>query len=270
MSTGDTSTNDPGTAGTGRTVVTALITNDDGIESPGLHQLARAALDEGLNVIIAAPQAQSSGSSASIIGAETDGRISFERRELEGLEGIPAFAVDAAPALIALISAHGAFGPVPDLVLSGINRGANVGRAILHSGTVGAALTGGVNGARGLAVSLDVGMNPLQCYWSAPLPFIRELLPALLHQPPGTVFNLNVPNIDKGALELREGTLATFGIVQTTMAKSGEENVRLSVSDTPTGQDAASDAALLDAGFATVTNIVSIVQASAPALVVAN
>ena len=170
-----------------------------------------AALAEGLNVIIAAPQAQSSGSSASIIGAETDGSISFERRELRGSSDIPAFAVDAAPALIALIAAHGAFGPVPDLVLSGINRGANVGRAILHSGTVGAALTGGVNGARGLAVSLDVGMNPLQCYWNAPVPFIRELLPALLQQPRGTVFNLNVPNSDGGVLELREGTLATFG-----------------------------------------------------------
>jgi 5'-nucleotidase len=256
--------NGTGTSGTG---VTALITNDDGIESPGLHQLAKAALDEGFTVIIAAPQAQSSGSSASIVGAGTDGRIGFDRRELEGLEGVPAFAVDAAPALIALISAHGAFGPVPDLVLSGINRGANVGRAILHSGTVGAALTGGVNGARGLAVSLDVGMNPLQCYWSAPVPLVRELLPALLNQPRGTVFNLNVPNIDEGTLELREGTLATFGIVQTTMAKSGEENVRLSVSDTPTDQDAASDAALLEAGFATVTNIVSIVEASVPALI---
>jgi len=53
------------------------------------------------------------------------------------------------------------------------------------------------------------------------------------------------------------------------MAKSGEENVRLSVSDTPTDQDASSDAALLDAGFATVTNILSIVEASVPALVAA-
>ncbi|GAB3030920.1 5'/3'-nucleotidase SurE [Parafrigoribacterium mesophilum] len=254
---------------TGSNPVTALITNDDGIESPGLHQLAVAALSEGLSVIVAAPQAQSSGSSASIIGAETDGSISFERRELDGLENIPAFAVDAAPALIALIAAHGAFGPVPDLVLSGINRGANVGRAILHSGTVGAALTGGVNGARGLAVSLNVGMNPLQCFWKAPVPFVRELLPVLLQQPQGTVFNLNVPNTDGGVLQLREGTLATFGIVQTTMAKSGEETVRLSVSDTPTDQDAASDAALLDAGFATVTNILSIVEASTPALVAA-
>ncbi|MEO7374261.1 MAG: 5'/3'-nucleotidase SurE [Terrimesophilobacter sp.] len=249
--------------------MTALITNDDGIESPGLHRLAMAAIDEGLNVIIAAPQVQSSGSSAAIIGAQTDGRINFEHRELAGLDGIPTFAVDAAPALIALIAAHGAFGAVPDLVLSGINRGANVGRAILHSGTVGAALTGGVNGARSLAVSLDVGMNPMQCFWDAPVPFVKELLPTLLQQPRGTVFNLNVPNSAEGALELREGTLATFGIVQTTMAKSGEENVRLSVSDTPMGQDAASDAALLDAGFATVTNIVSIVEASAPALVAA-
>jgi Predicted acid phosphatase len=246
-----------------------LITNDDGIESPGLHRLAHLALAAGLDVVIAAPLVQSSGSSASIIGAETDGRIRFERRELDGLEGVPAFAVEAAPALIALIAAHRAFGPVPGLVLSGINRGANVGRAILHSGTVGAALTGGVNGGRGLAISLDVGMNPVQCHWDAAAPFVARLIPALLEQPPGTVFNLNVPNTDAAVLALREGTLAPFGIVQTTMARSDAENVRLSVADTPAGQDPDSDAALLDAGFATVTSITSIVEATASALVTA-
>lgn len=249
----------------------ALVTNDDGIDSVGLHRLALLAGEAGLEVTIAAPAAQSSGSSASITGAATDGRIQFERRELEGLEGVPAYAVQAAPALIALIAAHGAFGPVPDIVLSGINRGANVGRAILHSGTVGAALTGGVNGAQGLAVSLDVGMHPEEYHWDAAGPFVLQLIHRLREMPMGTVFNLNVPNhgvpnSNGPQPELREGSLAAFGIVQTTMTHNGEEHARLSVADTPAGQEPGSDAELLAKGFATVTNIASISEAAEAAL----
>jgi 5'-nucleotidase len=237
-------------------MTTALITNDDGIESPGLLSLARMALDAGLDVVIAAPAVQSSGSSASILGTEADGRVPFERRHIEGFD-VPAFAVHAAPALISLVASHGAFGAAPDIVFSGVNRGANVGRAILHSGTVGAALTAGVNGARGLAVSLDVGLDPDACHWEVAAPFVAELVPALLDQPVGAVFNLNVPNVIT-PLELREGPLASFGIVQTLMAEPGDKHVRLSVSDTPTDQDVGTDAALLQDGYATVTNITSV------------
>ncbi|MHA6668969.1 5'/3'-nucleotidase SurE [Homoserinimonas sp. A447] len=243
-------------------MTTALITNDDGIESPGLLSLARMAMAAGLDVTIAAPAAQSSGSSASILGTEADGRVPFEHRKLEGFD-IPVFAVHAAPALISLVAAHGAFGTAPDIVFSGVNRGANVGRAILHSGTVGAALTAGVNGARGLAVSLDVGMDPDVCHWDVAAPFIEQLVPALLKQPAGTVFNLNVPNVTT-PLELREGPLASFGIVQTLMAQAGDQHVRLSVSDTPTDQDVGTDAALLQEGYATVTNITSVSESRVP------
>ncbi len=242
----------------------ALITNDDGIESPGLLSLARMALDAGLDVVIAAPAVQSSGSSASILGTEADGQVPFERRKIEGFD-IPVFAVHAAPALISLVAAHGAFGDSPDIVFSGVNRGANVGRAILHSGTVGAALTAGVNGARGLAVSLDVGMDPDTCHWDVAAPFVAQLVPTLVDRPVGTVFNLNVPNVTT-PLELREGPLASFGIVQTLMAEAGDKHVRLSVSDTPNDQDEGTDAALLQQGYATVTNITSVSEAAEPAL----
>ena len=245
-------------------MTTALITNDDGIDSPGLHDLARQAIAAGLDVAIAAPSAQSSGSSASIIGADAEGRVPFRRRELEDFD-IPVFAVDGAPALISLLAAHGAFGFVPDIVFSGVNRGANVGHAILHSGTVGAALTAGVNGARGLAVSLDVGMSPAEYHWGASATHVLRLIPLLLDRPAGTVFNLNVPNVAEPR-ELREGPLAAFGIVQTITAQSEEENVRLTVSDTPSDQDEGSDAALLQAGFATVTNITSVMEARSSAL----
>jgi len=231
-----------------------LITNDDGIDAPGLHALARAAQAAGLDVTVAAPMRQSSGTSASIVAAEEGGRIAIERRELPGLDGVPAFAVRGGPGLVALIAAHGAFGEPAELVLSGVNHGANVGRAILHSGTVGAALTGGLNGAWGEAVSLDVGMNPVEFHWDAAAAVAIELLPFLLGRPRGTVVNLNVPNAPshRGVVE---AALAPFGIVQTTLTERDAGHIRLAVEDLPNTPEPGSDAAYLAEGWVTLTGL---------------
>lgn len=231
-----------------------LVTNDDGIAAPGLHALARAARDAGFEVTVAAPAEQSSGSSASIVAEEEDGRITVERRPLDGLDGIASFAVHGGPGLIALIAARGAFGEPAQVVLSGVNHGANVGRAILHSGTVGAALTGGLNGAWGLAVSLDVGMRPETFHWDAAASAAMELLPQVLARPAGTVVNLNVPNaaVSRG---IREATLAPFGIVQTTLTEREEQHVRLSVEDLPNAPVPGTDAFLLAEGWTTVSGL---------------
>ena len=238
---------------------TTLITNDDGIGSPGLLRLALAAHDAGLDVIVAAPAAESSGSGAAITATESDGRILMEKRRLEGLDGIPCYAVHAAPALITLIASHGAFGRAPELVLSGVNPGANLGRAILHSGTVGAALTAGVNGGRGLAVSLDVTVNPTALRWGVAARLAGQLIPFLLDQPAGTVLNLNVPNTAGDQVpEFRPARLARFGIVQTTMTQQDQHQIRLAVADTAADAEPGSDADLLGQGFATVTSIRSV------------
>jgi 5'-nucleotidase len=237
----------------------ALVTNDDGIDSPGLLELAGAARDAGLDVVVAAPASEASGSSGSITAVEREGRIVLERRELDGLESVPCFAVHAAPALIVLIAMHEAFGPAPQLVLSGINQGSNVGRAIFHSGTVGAALTAGVNGARGMAVSLEVLPETDEPRWSVAGALAAGLIPVLAAAPPHTVLNLNVPEFAGDVLPLyRMATLAPFGIVQTTMTEQDQQLVRLSVAD-PTGiPPADSDAGLLAAGYATVSAIQSV------------
>jgi 5'-nucleotidase len=241
-----------------------LVTNDDGIDSPGLHALARAALDEGLEVVVAAPDSEASGSSASIVGADHDGHVHMRARQIAGLDA-RCFAVRAAPALIALIAAHGAFGRAPDAVLSGVNRGANIGHAILHSGTVGAALTGGSSGGRGLAVSLDVGLHPTTHEWPAAAALARGLLRPLLEAAPGTVLNLNVPN-EPGAAELapQSATLAPFGIVQTTAAEPGEHGVRLTLADLTGEHDPRSDAALLASGRPTLTAISAVGETPLP------
>jgi len=231
-----------------------LVTNDDGIDAAGLHALALAALHAGLDVTVAAPARQSSGASASIVAAEEDGRIAVERRELAGLDGTPAFAVRGGPGLIAMIAARGAFGEPADVVLSGVNHGANVGRAILHSGTVGAALTGGLGGARALAVSLDVGMSPTAFHWDVAARAALDLLPFLAGRPLGTVVNVNVPNAARNR-GVREAALAPFGIVQTTLSERHEHFVRLAVEDLPHVPEPGTDAAYLADGWITITGL---------------
>lgn len=236
-----------------------LITNDDGIEAPGLCAFAEAAASAGFDVTVAAPATQSSGSSASIMAAEADGRIAVDRRTLSRLPGVPAFAVHGGPGLIALIAARGAFGDPADIVLSGVNHGANVGRAILHSGTVGAALTGALNGARAMAVSLDVGMNPEEFHWRTAAEAAIGLVPHLEEREIGAVMNVNVPNASEPR-GVREASLAPFGIVHMTLSESDDRFVRLAVEELPNVPAPGSDATLLGDGWITVTGIDSITE----------
>ena len=138
----------------------ALVTNDDGIDSPGLHALAAAAVEAGLEVIVAAPAEQASGASASLDAVRREGRTIVSRRRAAGPSGVEAWAVDAQPGHIVVAALNGWFDPAPDLVLSGINHGANVGRAVLHSGTVGAALTAGISDTRGAGAVARRGAAP--------------------------------------------------------------------------------------------------------------
>ena len=85
---------------------------------------------------------------ASLTAVERDGRFLIDGGTFEDLAGVAVFAVEAAPAFIVRAAMTGAFGAPPDIVLSGINRGPNTGHAVLHSGTVGAALTASRSGSR--------------------------------------------------------------------------------------------------------------------------
>ena len=112
-----------------------LLTNDDGIDSVGLHVLARAMRPFG-EVVIAAPDREFSGAGAAL-GALHLIQPEVHRAHVDGID--EAWAVTGPPALCVMFSRLGAFGAPFDLVVSGINPGANVGRSVYHSGTVGAA-----------------------------------------------------------------------------------------------------------------------------------
>ena len=122
------------------------ITNDDGIHSEGLTVLANWAKHLG-EVTIFAPREQQSGKSHSI-----EIHDAYEVVEVQHPSGVRAFTVDSTPAdcvRVALL----AMGEHYDLVLSGVNCGYNLGREIIYSGTVGAALEASVHGVKAIALS---------------------------------------------------------------------------------------------------------------------
>lgn len=237
----------------------ALITNDDGIDSPGLWALAAAAQDAGFDVVVAAPHVDASGVGASVVSVRDGNRTRVHPREIDGLDGIPAYAVEGHPAWIVHAAYRGWFDPVPDVVLSGINVGANVGRMVLHSGTVGAALTASLHGCRALAVSLDTGWEPPERpHWDAARHVLPQVLDLLLAGPGGTVLSLNVPDRPAAELgELREATLAPLGAVQIRM-EHGDGALQASLADVQDPPEPGSDIALLRAGHPTVTGLVSV------------
>ncbi|MER6586060.1 5'/3'-nucleotidase SurE [Micromonospora chalcea] len=252
-----------------------LVTNDDGVHAPGIRALARAAYERGLDVVVAAPRHEASGMSAALSAVTEDGRLVFGETELNGLPDVPAYAVAASPAYIAVLAGLGVFGPVPDLLLSGINRGANAGHAVLHSGTVGAALTAGNNGIRALAVSLDVltpaaasagsggaaiavldSVDDESRHWATAAELAATLLPWLAEADPGTVLNLNVPDLPADQVAgLRQATLAPFGQVQVSVAERGEGFVRTAVEENAVRAVPGTDIAWLADGYAAVTAI---------------
>ena len=199
-----------------------LVTNDDGIQAPGIAALAEAAVGTGHEVVLVAPLGDHSGAGAAVGPVHQREGVAYESFDLKGLGGIPAFGIDGPPALAVILACIGSFGPVPDLVLSGINHGANLGRSALHSGTIGAVLTGAQFGLSGLAVSIRWGDDPIP--WETPATVAIELLPALLDAPVATVWNLNVPDVPISSLRgLRHGRLGRSGTIRSAVREGGSD-----------------------------------------------
>jgi 5'-nucleotidase len=251
-----------------------LVTNDDGIHASGLHWLARAAVAAGFEVVIAAPDYEASGSSAALTAIYRDRRLAVTRSDLGADLPVESYSVQASPGYVVMLAVIGTFGRKPDLVLSGINRGANTGRVVLHSGTVGAALTAANHGIRAMAVSLDTlptedssgsmaeyftGVESDSLHWATASEIARRLVSTLDDLPENTVLNLNVPNRALGTLKgVRQATLAPFGHVQMAIAETGEGYVRTTVERFTDRLGPDTDVALLGDGYATVTVISSV------------
>ena len=239
-----------------------LVTNDDGIDSPGVAVLARVARRLGADVTLAAPSWNSSGASAALTGVQEDGRLGTEIRPWEDPD-IRAIAVDASPAMITVVALNGGFGPRPDLVLSGVNIGRNTGAAVLHSGTVGAALTAANHGVPGLAVSID---SDAPRHWETADAVAHHVLTWMIGgRALGTV-NLNVPDRPIDQVEgLASVGLARVGAVQTTVTEAGEGMLQLSFAE-PEAAAPGTDAAELADGWAVLTPLAPVGVAPEPDL----
>jgi 5'-nucleotidase len=233
-----------------------LVTNDDGVEAPGLAALAAAMAGAGYQVVVAAPPDDRSGSSAAVGPAQSVEGMAAVAVEVTGFDGLPAYAVEGPPALAVMAARLGAFGPGPDLVVSGINPGPNTGQAVLHSGTVGAALAAANFGLSGLAVSLD-GSGTANLPTAAAV--ARAAAAWLARAPAGTVLNVNVPDRPLGQVAgVRAARLARFGEVQAVVHRHEGGRVHLEIRSAEPEHDPESDSVLLADGFVTVTAIVGV------------
>ena len=180
-----------------------LVTNDDGIGSDGLHELARSLIDLG-DVTVVAPDTEYSGAGASL-GAMHLIRPEVHDAHVEGVDR--AWSVSGPPGLCVIYGRLGLFGDPFDLVVSGINPGMNVGRSVYHSGTVGAALTARNGRITGIAVSQAVtgwgiegqGADEvlIDQRWSTAATVARAVVASVIAAPPAepSVLNVNVPNL---------------------------------------------------------------------------
>jgi 5'-nucleotidase len=231
-----------------------VVTNDDGIGSEGLRALAEVLVRAGLDVLVAAPDGEASGSGTSMTAERDDGRIVTRRTELPGLPQVRAYALRAAPAFIAVTALRGGLGPAPDLLVSGINLGPNTGRFVLHSGTVGAAMAAAQQGVRAAAFSLDVRSTAPERHWATAAHVAEQVVAILPDLEPGLLLNVNIPNVPPAGLRgIRTGHLATRGAVAVSYAATDDEFLTVTLAESGERPEPGSDSALLAAGFASVT-----------------
>lgn len=173
-----------------------LISNDDGIDSAGLHALV-AAIKEVAEVVVLAPNRNwSAGSHQRTFDRPL--RISDVRLP----DGTPAHACDGTPADCVAVGLLGFLPRTPDLVVSGINKGANMGDDIIMSGTVAAAMAGVIGGVPGVAVSQAGRWDAPEWNFAAAARFAAALVADIGRTgvEPDLLLNVNVPDAPLAAI----------------------------------------------------------------------
>jgi 5'-nucleotidase len=177
--------------------MTILLTNDDGIDSPGLLLLAEALRKRGGDrVLVMAPDRDRSGVSDSITILRDPLRVHTRGPDTWSCSGTPADCV--------LLFLLGGLPERPDLVISGINRGANLGNDLIYSGTAAAARQAGIFGVPAIALSLA---GRKEFFWDMAVSFSLARLEEFRGLwKDGTFVNVNIPNSPEGPA----GTVPAF------------------------------------------------------------
>ena len=236
-----------------------LVTNDDGIESEGLQVLARHLAGAGHQVVVVAPDRDYSGSSSALGGFGPDVALAVRRVAIAGLDTDESWALEGPPALTVVAAMLGGFGDRPDVVASGINAGLNTGRSVLHSGTVGAALTAQNFGLSALAVSVA---SAEEWHWDTAASIAVETLPLVLAGPARSTVNLNVPGTARSEVRgTRWARLAPFGAVRASVTSRNDESLQFELVATDAEPDPDTDQGTVDAGWASLTTLIGVAEA---------
>ena len=168
-----------------------LLTNDDGIDSEGLYTLYKTLReDERFDISIVAPDKERSAVGHAITVFRP---ISVRKEYREG--NFFGYAADGTPADCVKIAIRAILDNLPDLLISGINRGANLGENIIYSGTVSAATEGTTYNVSSIAVSIDNLVDPDYSYAAN---FTRRIARRIIENgglPKGALLNINIPNV---------------------------------------------------------------------------
>jgi 5'-nucleotidase len=179
-----------------------LLTNDDGIHAPGLMALYTE-LSNDFDVSVVAPESEMSA-----VGHAITLRSPLRIQEIQKNGSFFGYGVTGTPADCVKIAVQELLKTPPDIILSGINLGANVGVNVLYSGTVSAATEGAFLGIRSVAMSLDTRKDPDFTFAAA---FSRKIISFIVESglSNGTALNVNVPAIPsdkiKGVAITRQG-----------------------------------------------------------------
>ncbi len=188
-----------------------LISNDDGVYSPGLATLAEVAAEFG-EVRVVAPDVERSSTGHAITPSRP---LSCRETKVGNFQ---AWRVDGTPADCVAVGAH-LWGHV-DLVLSGLNLGLNLGTSIWHSGTLAAAKQATMLGLRGIALSAPAKAEP---DFKPYQPWIRRALDLLVHEPQLRLVNVNFPREPRGMLWTRVSVRQYDGKILPTQDPMGRE-----------------------------------------------
>ena len=175
-----------------------LVTNDDGYNAPGINHLIEF-VKEIAEVVVVAPDSPQSGMGHAIT---IDSTLEVHRLDLDGAyKGLQAYSTSGTPADCVKLALHEILDRQPDLVVSGINHGANSSINVIYSGTMSAAIEAGVEGIAAIGFSL------LDYSWSANFEACKDVVQTLVKEaldkgiPSGTVLNVNIPKTDGAAVK---------------------------------------------------------------------
>lgn len=230
-----------------------LITNDDGIGSPGLAPLVRA-FDPVGEVFVVAPEHERSA---------TGHAITLHKPLRASAAGIPgsaarAWSTNGTPADCVALGMLDLLAARPDVVVSGINVGPNMGRDLTYSGTVSGAMEGAIFGVPSIAVSIGAFRSPIFAVAAEFAVFLAQAIQS--HGlPEDTLLNVNVPNLPrdqiKGVAITRQGTKRYVSRLEKRADPRGRTYYWLTGEPAPQQDEAGTDSWALAQGQISVTPI---------------